>query len=71
MIDRHRSRRTNTARHRKMARLKSCRLELHAGEVRARGRKAEPLIDTRSELITKENMYMKENQKLLVPFDAQ
>jgi ribose transport system substrate-binding protein len=36
-----------------------------------RGRKVEPLIDTGSELITKENMYTKENQKLLFPFDAQ
>ncbi|MGG1517642.1 substrate-binding domain-containing protein [Paenibacillus oryzisoli] len=33
-----------------------------------RGDKVSPMIDTGSELITKENMYSNENQKLLFPF---
>ncbi len=36
-----------------------------------KGRKVEPLIDTGSEVITKRNMYTKENQKLLFPFEGQ
>lgn len=35
-----------------------------------KGRKVEPLIDTGSEVITKQNMYTKENQKLLFPFEG-
>jgi len=35
-----------------------------------RGKRVEPLIDTGSELITKDNMYTKENQKLLFPFEG-
>ncbi|TVX97320.1 substrate-binding domain-containing protein [Cohnella terricola] len=34
------------------------------------GKAVEPSTDTGSELITKENMYTKENQKLLFPFDG-
>lgn len=34
----------------------------------ARGMKVEPYVDSGSELITKENMYTEENQKLLFPF---
>ena len=34
----------------------------------ARGKAVEPYIDSGSELITKENMYTEENQKLLFPF---
>ncbi|NBK90663.1 sugar ABC transporter substrate-binding protein [bacterium 1XD21-13] len=34
----------------------------------ARGKEVEPYVDSGSELITKENMYMEENQKLLFPF---
>jgi ribose transport system substrate-binding protein len=34
------------------------------------GRKTAPLIDTGSDVITKQNMYTKENQKLLFPFDG-
>ena len=34
----------------------------------ARGDEAEPYVDSGSELITKENMYTEENQKLLFPF---
>lgn len=36
-----------------------------------KGRKVEALIDTGSEVITKQNMYTKENQKLLFPFEGQ
>jgi ribose transport system substrate-binding protein len=35
------------------------------------GREVEALIDTGSEVITKQNMYTKENQKLLFPFEGQ
>jgi ribose transport system substrate-binding protein len=35
------------------------------------GRDVNPLIDTGSEVITKQNMYTKENQKLLFPFEGQ
>ncbi|WP_373231426.1 substrate-binding domain-containing protein [Cohnella sp.] len=35
------------------------------------GRDVERLIDTGSEVITKQNMYTKENQKLLFPFEGQ
>ena len=34
----------------------------------ARGRDVETYVDSGSELITKENMYSEENQKLLFPF---
>ena len=34
----------------------------------ANGREVEPLIGTGSAIITKENMYSRENQKLLFPF---
>lgn len=34
----------------------------------ARGKAVEPYVDSGSELITKENMYTEENQKLLFPF---
>lgn len=34
----------------------------------ARGKEVEPYVDSGSELITKENMYTEENQKLLFPF---
>lgn len=37
----------------------------------SKGHKVEPLIDTGSEVITKQNMYTKENQKLLFPFEGQ
>ncbi|MFD0672957.1 substrate-binding domain-containing protein [Cohnella sp. GCM10027633] len=36
----------------------------------SKGKKVEPMIDTGSQVITKENMYAKENQKLLFPFDG-
>ncbi|TFE30648.1 substrate-binding domain-containing protein [Cohnella luojiensis] len=36
-----------------------------------KGREVETLIDTGSEVITKMNMYTKENQKLLFPFEGQ
>lgn len=36
----------------------------------SKGRKVEETIDTGSEVITKENLYAKENQKLLFPFDG-
>lgn len=34
----------------------------------ARGKEVAPYVDSGSELITKENMYTEENQKLLFPF---
>lgn len=36
-----------------------------------KGKEVEPLIDTGSEVITKQNMYNQENQKLLFPFEGQ
>ncbi|MFC5529331.1 substrate-binding domain-containing protein [Cohnella yongneupensis] len=36
----------------------------------SKGHKVESLIDTGSQVITKQNMYAKENQKLLFPFDG-
>ena len=35
------------------------------------GKKAEPKLDSGSKLITKENLYEDENQRLLYPFSGQ
>ncbi|MBW5447802.1 substrate-binding domain-containing protein [Cohnella sp. CFH 77786] len=44
-------------------------LAVRAAVDAARGKRTEPVIDTGSEVITKQNLYNKENQKLLFPFD--
>lgn len=46
-------------------------LAIRAAVDTTKGRKVEPIIDTGSEVITKQNMYTKENQKLLFPFEGQ